>query len=55
MRAKGHLNNLGNFVGSEKLPGSRETDGAKMSIVARKAATIDFTDELCNYGTQCLH
>lgn len=32
LRAEGHLNNLGSFAGSEKLMGSREIDGAKMSL-----------------------
>ena len=46
VRAKEHANNLGSFVGSEKLLGSGEIDEAKMSLSQGRQLLISLTNSV---------
>jgi hypothetical protein len=44
VRENTYVNNLGSFLGSEKPPGSREIDGAKMSLSQGRQLLISLTN-----------
>lgn len=46
MRVEEHVNNLGSFVGPEKLLGSGEIDGAKMSLSQGRQLLISLTNHV---------
>lgn len=46
VRVEEHVNNLGSFVGPEKLLGSGEIDGAKMSLSQGRQLLISLTNHV---------